>query len=229
MFVGLILLSSPLIAAKQPVLSFCYEEWQPYAYVDQQGDHQGLSIDLIWQKLNAANLDYQFHQLPFPRCQLEVLSGHIDFIMYVDDTDSEFHLLSFPISYWQLTFAVAQENSMDFNELTASQGMKIIIARSYNYPGVLEKKLKQMSAQTVRVSYYTGELVALKRLFHRLTVGQGQAMVVDKVWAQQIVKKYQLPIRVFDQVLVSVPQYIGFKEGNIERAILVEQALTADN
>ncbi|GLX79119.1 hypothetical protein tinsulaeT_24590 [Thalassotalea insulae] len=226
--IGLLLVVSETIAASDTVVRFCYEEWQPYAYLDSEGKHRGLSIEYIEQKLKKVNINYQFRELPFPLCKQHVISGHFDFILHVDDTDN-LQLLNQTIGDWQLTFAVAKNNPISYEQVLNSQGMKVLIARSYSYPEALDKKLKEMSAKVIKVSYYTGEFVALQRLFHRLTVGQAQVMVIDKVWAQQVVSKYQLPIRVFDQVLLSQPQYIGYSESNAELASIVESTLAAGN
>ncbi len=175
-------------------------------------------------KLRQANVSFKFTELSFPICAQEVLSGKIDFILHVDESDS-FALLPKPVSDWQLTFAVAENNPIGYEQLITSKGTKIILARTYNYPQALSDKLEEMSANMIKVSYYTGEETALRRLFYRLEMGQAQAMVVDKIWAQDVAKKYQLPIRVFEQVVVKVPQFIGYNAKNKKLAQQLAQIM----
>ena len=205
-------------------MSFCYEEWQPYAYVDENKENTGITVNYLKRKLTVANIRYQFTELPFPRCREAVLSGQLDFILHIDDTDN-FQMLDHAISHWQLTFAVSMNSTLTFDDIINSQGLKVLMARSYNYPLTLEDKLRSMAAKTIKVSFYTSEIVALKRLFHRLTVGQGDAMVVDKIWAQKVIEQHQLPIKLFDQIVVSVPQFIGYNRGNEQKAQRLSLAL----
>ncbi len=220
------LLSVPsrLLADDKIAMSFCYEEWRPYAFLDESKQDNGVTIDYLKQKLIAANIRYKFSELPFHLCKQAVISKKIDFILHVDENDN-LALIKEPISDWELTFAVTRENELTFEEIIASQNLRIIIARSYNYPKVLEEKMIEMSAKIVKVSFYTGEATATKRLFHRLTAGQGDTMVVDRVWAQQIIKQNQLPIKVFDKLIVSVPQYIGYSTENQVAAQRLESLL----
>lgn len=222
---GLLFAVSHVSAADSNEMSFCYEEWRPYAYFDDDKQNKGIAVDFLKRKLTAANIRYQFIELPFPRCKQAVISQKIDFILHVDETDG-FNLLSQKISDWQITFAVSKETVLTFDEIINSKGLRIIKARSYDYPQALEDKLVEMSANVVKVSYYTGEPSAMKRLFHRLTAGQGHAMVVDKVWAQQVIEKYQLPIKLFDQLIVSIPQYIGYNNDNQALAQRLEKAMS---
>ncbi|WP_206483357.1 transporter substrate-binding domain-containing protein [Thalassotalea sp. G2M2-11] len=215
---------TPLEASEQPI-SFCYEEWEPYSFIDENNQAVGVSVDYLKYKLTLANMQYKFSELPFPRCMQLVKSGKIDFILHVDENDN-LQLIKQPIADWELTFAVSDKNPMSFEQLMQSKGLNVLVARSYVYPAIIEEKLQQMSANVIKVSFYTDEVVALKRLFHRLTVGQGQAMVVDRVWAEQMIKKHHLPIKLFDQLLVSIPQYIGYIASNKRNGERLSAALS---
>lgn len=218
------IIKAQAMASEVSKMSFCYEEWQPYAYVDEKKQHVGFSVNDLKQKLAAANLPYLFTELPFPRCKQAVISGQIDFILHIDAAD-DLNMISQPIALWQLTFAVNDNSTMNFEDIVNTKGLKVLIARSYVYPEELEEKLVSMAAKVIKVSYYTGEKTALNRFFQRLAVGQGDLMVVDKLWAQQVARQYQLPIKVLEPVIISVPQYIGYQSHNTKLAHLLEQTL----
>lgn len=222
----LLVFSSIAFAQSKHSYSFCFEEWSPYSFINEEGEAAGSSISLLKQKLNSENINATFHQLPYSRCVQRVKNKEIDFAIHVDRSD-HLALLHESIVDWQLTFAVVKESELTLEDLLKSKGLKILIARDYSYPDKVIELLAKSGFSLSKASYNSNREEQIKNLFNILSSGRVDAMLIDKKWADLVIAQYGFKARTMDKVVHSEPQFIGYHQSNKLKAQIVEWALNA--
>jgi len=202
-------------------LSFCFEVWQPFAYLNEQGDAAGEHIAFLQNAAEPYGFQLSFNEMPFKRCLKEVKQGHIDFAMHVDENDGV-QLIDHPMGSWDLLFAYKDKDS---RRQIKNKDRKILVARDYAYPKKVMDKLNSMSVQVVTESFYTRTPYEVKKLFKLVESGFVDAILVDKSWAQYELSKQEINVVLDDEVLYSQPYYFGYAKGNEEKADFLLQAL----
>ena len=207
-------------------LSFCYETWHPFAYVNEAGKAAGEHIELLKQALAMTDYQAVFIELPFMRCLKQVKNGHIDFVLHVDETDN-FELINHPIGSWDLllVYKFGQQKHLSVNEKNRSA--KVLIARDYAYPQVVLDTLNTMAVEIIQKSFYTSNTEEVKRLFKLLEAGFVDAILVDKSWAEYEMSRQNIQVTLSEEILYSQPQYIGYVDRNRATAQKVYSALVA--
>jgi hypothetical protein len=209
-------------------LSFCFEVWQPFSYVNEKGLANGRDIDFLKSVLEPLNNQLIFIELPFKRCLKKVQQGDIDFALHVDETDG-IKLIDYPMGSWDLLFAYKDEKaaSLPFNR--NNKQSKILIARDYTYPKEVIDKLAAMSVKILSESFYTHTAKEVTNLFKLVEFGLVDAILVDKSWAEYELSRQNIKITLADTLLYSEPLFIGYREGNEMNAQLLLQALKGEN
>jgi len=207
-------------------LSFCYETWHPFAYVNEAGETVGEHIEALEQALAMTEYQVEFIELPFMRCLKQVRNGQIDFALHVDETD-DFELINHPIGSWDLLLAYkyGQQKRLSVNEKNLSA--KVLIARDYSYPKVVLDTLSAMAVEIIEESFYTNNSEEVKRLFKLLKAGFVDAILVDKSWAEYEMSRKNIQVTLSEEILYSQPQYIGYVDRNRATAQKVYSALVA--
>ncbi|MCG7534296.1 transporter substrate-binding domain-containing protein [Pseudoalteromonas sp. OOF1S-7] len=207
-------------------ITVCFERWRPFSYTDQSGVARGQEVELIRAAARTMNRTVEFSELPFKRCVANVKFGSTDFSLHVDKTDG-LAIFSDSATSWQLSLAVSAErfNSMkDFRQIDTP---RIMLATEYPYPKAVYRKLEALNARLVRRSYYEESDEHAKTFFNILSTARVDAMLVDKLWAQHMVKRFNLPVVILAQDFHSEPQYIGYRHSNALLARQLEAAMAA--
>lgn len=204
--------------------SFCFEEWTPYAYLNEQGQAAGESIDLLQQRLLPTGIHAVFKQFPYQRCIELAKNKKIDFVLYVDASDG-LELMTPAIADWELTFAVRQDSSFSMAEIANSIGLKVLVARDYTYPDKLLAKMAHWPLNISKASFETENAQQVKRLFSILTSGRVDAILIDKVWADLMIATYKLPVKLLKEAVHVEPQFIGYHKDNQAKAEVVSALL----
>lgn len=207
-------------------LSFCYENWRPFAFTNAEGKAEGLHIDSISHALAPFGYQLIFIELPYMRCLKKVQAGEIDFALHVDETD-DILLINHAIGSWDLLLAYQEKSQKPTLSGKSKKLGKVVIARDYNYPQDVLDILNKNAAQILKRSFYIRNRKEVKNLFTLLEKGVVDAILVDKTWALHEMSRQHLAISLSEQVLYSQPQYIGYIERNSAVADIVLQALTA--
>ena len=217
---------NPAWADAAQKLSFCYETWHPFAYVNEAGKAAGEHIELLEQALAITEYQVVFTELPFMRCLKQVRNGQIDFALHVDEEDN-FELINHPIGSWDLllVYKYGQQKRLSVNEKNRSA--KVLIARDYAYPQVVLDTLSVMAVEIIKESFYINKPEQVKRLFKLLDAGFVDAILVDKSWAEYEMSRQTIQVTLSEEILYSQPQYIGYVEHNRATAQKVYNALVA--
>ncbi len=208
----------------QEVYTFCFERWKPYSFNNQQGKAVGESITLVKRATDFLGVKAEFKELPFARCLASVTSGKIMFAMHTDETES-LPYIDTPISDWQLALAVTSDSHVSDLSLKMFKSLKVLVARSYQYPDKVDEFLTHINAKVKKANYYTQSDEDTRKLFNHLIYGRVEAMIVDRVWASKMKDELNLPIKLLTQDLYVQPQYIGYQNGQAKRALKLKSAL----
>ncbi len=217
---------SPTWAVAAQKLSFCYETWHPFAYVNEAGETVGEHIELLEQALALTDYQGVFLELPFMRCLKQVRNGQIDFALHVDEEDN-FELINHPIGSWDLllVYKYGQQKRLSVNEKNLSA--KVLIARDYAYPKVVLDTLSVMAVEIIKESFYINKPEQVKRLFKLLDAGFVDAILVDKSWVEYEMSRQTIQVTLSEEILYSQPQYIGYATSNRATAQRLYNALVA--
>ena len=191
-------------------ISLCYEEWRPYAYKTKKGEYTGIVIDRLKASALKYNTKLKFHELPHSRCVISVKNLHIDFALFIDDTE-KMHTLENSVASWDLAIITRPGQMPSEQEMLSADHIKqVIIARDYEYPQYVTDYLASIDKNILEASYYVGNDKDVIRIFSLLLQKKGDAMVVDKLWSQEVKALFNLPVEISDWVIHSEPQYIGY-------------------
>ena len=204
----LILISTRFRSRAVEPITFCYEEWTPYAYRDN-GKSTGEIIERLLRDLQSRSMTAEFYEYPFSRCILEVREGRIDFTLFVDPNDNV-QVIDHNIVNWQLAVVSTSEILSKNGFLTSDS--RVIISNEYVYPKDVKLLLDKHNKQVFPTSYFVTNELETKALFNLIIKQHAEQMVVDRIWAQNLIKKYKLAVFVSEWNLTSVPQYIGYSE-----------------
>ncbi len=217
---------NPAWAEAAQKLSFCYETWHPFAYVNEAGEAVGEHIEALEQALAITEYQVVFIELPFMRCLKQVKNGQIDFVLHVDETD-DVKLINHPIGSWDLLLAYKYGQQNRLADDKSSMPAKVLIARDYSYPQVVLDTLNTMAVEIIQKSFYTSNPEEVKRLFKLLEAGFVDAILVDKSWAEYEMSQQNIQVTLSEEILYSQPQYIGYVDRNRATAQKVYSALVA--
>ena len=220
------ILSSVLLATVVNASSYsvCFEEWNPYAYVDEEGEWRGTSVDTIRQALRVKSIDVEFHQMPHSRCTALVKNKEIDFALHVDESDSLF-LIQYPVADWALTFVTKQDNTKTYQELITAEKSNILISRDYVYPKQLLSKLAKTPVKITKTSFNTESPEEIKRFFAILLSGRVDGILIDKTWADLMIERYEFAAQTYEQIFHHELQFIGYHADRKYKASILEKAI----
>ncbi|NVK25518.1 MAG: hypothetical protein HWE10_11365 [Gammaproteobacteria bacterium] len=193
----------------------------------ENGQSIGVVVDKLKAGMIANNASVSFSDYPHGRCVESVRMGKVDFALFVDQQD-RLAMLDEPLADWDL--AVVSHTKIDAEQdFQAEQFNKVIIARDYEYPPELMRKLKTFNKSLIRKSYFFTKDEEITALFELLKRGRADALVVDQVWANYMKNKLNLDIHVSDWTLYSEPQYVGYNESlDSKKLSLMNQILLAN-
>ena len=115
----LLLLALPQIAFSCQINTRVPLHSAPPAFVSQNNQWQGLSIELIKIWLNQAGCEAQFIGLPFKRGLTYLQQGKIDLMLHLNQTperDKHFYFIG-PIAYEKLTLFTRSDNQFEITSL----------------------------------------------------------------------------------------------------------------
>lgn len=220
----LLAIQIPVFAKTNKSMSFCFEEWTPYAFLSSEGKMSGHSIETIQKALIKQNIDTTFLLMPHSQCIERVRNNQIDFVLHIDKADG---LLSidYDIADWVFTLAVRLNDDYTLREFFNNNSAKISIARGYDYPAKVRELISQSKLKVLTTQYSGDGKEQVNRLFSMLTTNRVDALLIDKKWAELMIKRHQIPVKVLDEVLHVERQYIGYHKVNKFKAQILRRAL----
>ncbi|MDH3220089.1 MAG: transporter substrate-binding domain-containing protein [Gammaproteobacteria bacterium] len=140
----LLLSSAPIYA--DDIISFCFNDWPPYAIVSD-ANPSGISIEIIAEAGRRLGRPVLFVELAWNECLEQVREGEIDAVI---DAARRDEYLQGPTSFSVFTDTFWVKNESDISRYGDLQGGKIGLVDGYSYDDTL---LAQIEGLNLRVSY----------------------------------------------------------------------------
>lgn len=123
-------------AADVDTVSFCYNDWKPYA-AEVDGEAFGLSIDILREAASRAGLQPRFRSLPWKRCLSAVESGEVDAV--VDALERpEFVHGDIAFTFYTNTFWVRGDDPVGSLDAALGGGRRLGLVAGYVYGEALD-------------------------------------------------------------------------------------------
>ncbi|WP_440056918.1 substrate-binding periplasmic protein (plasmid) [Pseudoalteromonas sp. T1lg65] len=211
-------------SAAMPQIRICFERWWPYSFVDDNKLPTGIEVEIIKTALGNSPYALSFYERPYRRCLSGVQNNEFDFTLHVDKSD-DLPTVSVSFTTWQLAFAVKRGRFKTLGEIIRLQSPKLMISEEYTYPDVVVKKLNKLKFLLIKRSYYEENHGDGIKFFSVLDNHRVDAILVDKIWASEMIRSHQLNVELLSTPLHSEKQYMGFKKGREDFVVPIEQYL----
>lgn len=224
-FIILVFLFKPFQSNAEITISFCYEEWAPYAYT-KHSEHTGIIIEKLVIALKSQAINSEFFEYPFSRCNLEVNKGNVDFALFVD-SDENIKIIEQKLVDWQVAI-ISTNRALTKQDFWDASGAGVIISNDYEYPDEINRLFERNKTRLLPISYFFTSEHELKAFFNLITKKHAAFMLVDRVWSQKLIEKYDLPIFVSNWNLITVSQHIGYSSHtSINKVNLLKSVITS--
>lgn len=203
------------VASSADELKMCYESWEPFqSKVNDQ--HVGLQVELINKAVISLGHTVSFRQLPYARCIKEVNSGVSDGILLTSDEEPLIPTTVTPI-FWEIGFVARPDwNEASYTTLSAFNGKKVGLVRSYDYGDAIKQASKNWKVELTTDA---------ESNLRKLSVGRIDLTLVDLTWAQIFAKREGLDIKILSPTFTSTPQFLYFNKEHEQYVAPLSQAI----
>ena len=204
-------------AAAVDALAFCYEDWEPFSYVNAEGQDAGATIEAVSVALTRAGIAASFQSLPYSRCIRSVEAGRFDAILLTNDEPS-LVASEIPTAYWTIHVVVHEADPrQEIASVTELSGARLGLAADYPYP------------QDVRAvgAILRQNVVDVLLHFRRVAAGDLDGAVADLYWARIAIQREGLALRALEPPLIVIPQTAMFNADRMDERIAYDAALAA--
>ncbi len=215
---GLIVTSGGAAAKSAQTVSFCFNNWAPYA-VQEEAAVSGISFDVLRAAAERVGLSAHFQELPWNRCLEMVRQGRIDAVL---DAAKRDEFLQGPTSYseYNNTFWVRADSEITEFSFDALRGKRIGLIDGYKYPDALTRDIE--AAQMVIDSSVDDATAIRKLAFSRVDV-----IIGDFVSTLLFSREHNLQIRALTPTHSADPLYPSFNPDRAELQRAIDSELAA--
>jgi polar amino acid transport system substrate-binding protein len=191
------------------VVKVCYEAWAPYIFRNENGQIQGISVELLDSALAVQGLSTDYKELPFKRCIADIHKGEFDIAIPISTGHGQLHDTDTVFAYWTLS-AIVPEDS-EFESPVSLAGLldaTVILISGYSYP----EKMTRWAAshpRIIRVTYSSDGQGLVP--FHMLDYGRADVFIEDKYWSEKLIEQNGLSLKVLEPALDSAISVAGFR------------------
>lgn len=196
----------------------CFEEWPPYAQVNQAGQAYGPSIDIYRQVLRRAGIPaVTFKEMQYNRCSEQVRQGLIDMKLFVLDGElpgqPQLHEAT---EYWQIAAIVRQDSPLQqYQGLADFERSRLALITGYLYPEPLDTLIRA-HAWPATDPTHAYRLIASKRV---------DAVFLDLLAFKQRNRTLRLPLRALHPVVTRLPVYAVLSSRHQELPKVLDAAI----
>lgn len=129
--------ATPTPSAPKPVVVGVEDDCAPFAWVGQDGQPQGYSVDVVRLAFSEMKVPLKLVVLPFERCMREARLGKVAACfnsMFNEDTAKEFHLHQAPLFHEPLGVLALASAPREVVDQQAMQGRTVGYVQAYQYP-----------------------------------------------------------------------------------------------
>lgn len=197
-------------------VSFCFNDWPPYATL-RDGKPAGISVEILKEAAGRADFSPLFRELPWKRCLEMVRDGEIDAVM---DAMHRADYLQGPTSFsiYSNTVWVRADDSIKVLDFNALRGRKVGLVDGYEYPDSLWTDIKAGGAQ---VEYSVDDGTNIRKL----AFGRVDAIVGDFASTMLFVRENNLNLRALVPMHSADRLYPSFNAGRGDKHKAIDRAL----
>jgi ABC-type amino acid transport substrate-binding protein len=192
----------------------CYEAWEPYIFVNDQGQISGIDYDLLSAAAKYLGYTVTYNKQPYKRCLAEARAGRADIVLSISKGKPGTLQSSVVSAYWILAAIVPANSPLETPvSLENLRGKRVLLIDGYIYP----PKLRQWFADNSHIIYanYGADDSSLIP-FRMLEFKRADVFIEDLPWSRKFISDNDLKLRVLAPPLAIVPNYMGFRKGRAE-------------
>lgn len=198
-------------------LAFCYEDWEPFSYVDAEGRNTGATIETVGVALTRAGIAASFQSLPYSRCLRSVEAGRFDAILLTND-ETSLVASEIPTAYWTIHVVVHEADPrQEIASVSELSGTRLGLAADYPYPQDIRAVGAIVRQNVVDVLVH----------FRRVATGHLDGAVADLYWTRIVIQREGLALRPLEPPLIVVPQTAMFNADRVDELTAYDAALAA--
>ncbi|MGM0613081.1 MAG: transporter substrate-binding domain-containing protein [Bacteroidota bacterium] len=196
-------------------------EYPPYSFVNQEGNPEGLAIDLMKEAAKAAGLNVKFKIGVWSHIKQELANGQIDALPLVGRTPEREELFDFTMPYLSLHGAVfVREENTSIKSLDDLKNKEIIVMKGDNAEEFVRRE--ELSEKIFTVKTFT-------EAFKKLESGQHDAIITQRIMGIELLDK--LGIESIKPLDIQIPEFrqdfcFAVKEGDDQLLVKLNEGLS---
>ncbi len=226
LFVFIICSSSPISAEYTPSVktgplhSAAEIDYPPFSVVDEHGNAEGFSVELMRAALDAMGRDVTFRTGPWPEVRGWLEKGEVDALPLVGRTPEREALFDFTTPYMTLHGAIIVRNDeTGIRDIPDLKGRRVSVMKGDNAEEFLRREAHGIEMHTVP----TFEIA-----LSELSQGKCDAVVMQRLVALRLIEKTGLTdLYIIDKPVEGFGQDFCFavREGDLETLALLNEGL----
>lgn len=182
-----------------------------------EGEVQGISVDIAREATRRAGLEVRFQELPWNRCLEMVRQGRMDAVLDAAPRE-KFITVATSFSSYTNTVWVRSDDPQERLDFAALAERRMGLVDGYWYPDDLLARIYEAGMEIDRS---VDERTAIRKL----AFGRVDAIVADRVVTQQFANRYNLSLRPLVPDHSSDPLYMSFNKEKTDLRDAVGAAL----
>ena len=197
---SLVMMTAVVRAEPRDVLTFCFNDFPPYVFVDADGNNKGLSLKIVTEAVRRMGMTVEYIELPWKRCLSDVRQGIVDGVL---DAAARDEFLQGPTSFSSYKDTIWVTRNSPAVSLDDLNQRTIGLVYGYNYSADLLKLIEQngMITETSIDDPMNARKLAFKRV---------DAIIGDLVSTAYFAKTNNLKFRVLDSPGDADKLYVSF-------------------
>ncbi|WP_108652927.1 substrate-binding periplasmic protein [Dongshaea marina] len=200
---GCLLLWGSYLHAAENQIRVCGVEWPPFSYANpvEKRLERGISIAIYQEAFKRLDVKVEFIQLPWPRCERDVIHGKYDAILDNASLPGYIHPL-IPTAFYPLGAYVKQGSPLTNFRWGETSDKRVGMVRGYDYT----PKISEHLDWEITLSKSDEQLLLL------LDRNRVDYIILDYFAAPILSKKTGVKIRPLNSFLDSTPLYLCFNK-----------------
>lgn len=213
--VGLLVGLATATAARAEQLRVCFEEWAPFAMIDD-GQAGGLMIEIMDRAFAAAGHTANYSQQPYLRCIANVRGGSFDAMLMTSD-EQGLAPTTISVAFWEVGVIAKPDWPHDsYTSLQDFAGATVGLVSGYEYHPVVKAAVSDWNVQYVHDARFN---------LRKLASGRIDVTIADVPWAQLHAGREGLRFKVLSPMLFATPQNVYFHPSRSAVAAGIDTAL----
>lgn len=212
-------------ARAQDPVKVCFENWQPYYFISEDGTEEGLVLELVRDLLAEGGFSAEFMLRPPKRCSAEVSSGTIDLVLTTERADGDILLGRTGLTFWVIAAVVPEAAEEErFLGLPHYRGKRALMIAGYAYPEVIQDFSDKWSTQETDYPIGHDQSVNVSP-FRMIENNRADLFLEDMEWSERVIRNNDLKLKVLRPAVAISKGYIGYSPWRKDLKDMIEARL----